>query len=271
MGGGRGTKEMIKEAYYFPHDSNARNDEKCLFIISKYGAYGYGVYWMFIECMHEQIDGKLTCFLMEGLSLSFNTDITLLKQFYNDAITAGLFVTDGVKYWSERVLRNKEELQEKRNKKSEAGKRGMKSRWENNNTVITKNNDDITHHNKGKESKVNKSKEKESKVSQEKYTDPTTPFKFFEDNFDSYTLYEEQEIKSYIEIGMEPIVITSVMKMSKIYGAKSWSYVKKALDEKLELGIKTIAQWELYEANKKEKKVQKPAKKEEACPYRYED
>ena len=69
---------MAKDAYYFSHDSNARNDEKCLFIISKYGMAGYGLYWMFVECMHEQADGKLTCALLDGFSIRFNTDITLL-------------------------------------------------------------------------------------------------------------------------------------------------------------------------------------------------
>ena len=140
----------MKDAYYFPHDSNARNDEKCLYIINKYGLTGYGLYWAFIECMHDQSDGKLTSTLIDGLAVPFNTDITLLKQFYNDAITINLFVTDGVKYWSERVLRNKQLFEEKRTKKSQAGIKGMQSRWGFDNTVITK-------HNKVKESKVKKS------------------------------------------------------------------------------------------------------------------
>lgn len=147
---------MKKDAYYFPHDANARNDEKCLFIISRYGLQGYGLYWCFIECMHEQADGRLTVKLLEGLTQSFNVDKDLLLQFYNDAITIGLFVTDGKKYWSQRVLRNKDEFEEKRWKKSQAGKAGMQSRWGSHNGVITENNSVITKHNKGKESKVKK-------------------------------------------------------------------------------------------------------------------
>jgi hypothetical protein len=109
--------------------------------------------------MHEAIDGKLTTKLIDGLSLSFNIDKELLLQFYNDAISIGLFVTDGKKYWSQRVLRNKEEFDKKRQKKSEAGKRGMQSRWGLHNTVITKDNTVITQHNKVKQSKVKKRKE----------------------------------------------------------------------------------------------------------------
>lgn len=150
---------MQKDAYYFPHDSNARNDEKILFMRSKYKIEGYGLYWLFVEAMHEQNDGKLTCGLIDGLAENFNVDITLLKQFYNDAITCGLFVTDSKKYWSERVIRNKQSFDEKKIKKSNAGKAGMLKRWGKNNTVITEDNTDITKHNKGKESKGKEIKE----------------------------------------------------------------------------------------------------------------
>jgi hypothetical protein len=155
-----------KDAYYFPHDANARNDEKLLYIRSKYGIEGYAIYFMIAETMHESSDGKLTCALIDGLAFSNNIDITLLKNFYNDAISIGLFVSDGTKYWSDRVLKNKLEFEEKRLKKSEAGKRGMASRWSNHNdvitednSVITNDNDCITEDNKGKQSKGKESKE----------------------------------------------------------------------------------------------------------------
>jgi len=142
----------MKDAFYFPHDANAQNDEKLLHIVSKFGMTGYGIYWCWIEQMHESQDGKLTIKLIEGLSLRFRVDKELLLQFYNEAINIGLFLADDKKYWSQRVLRNKDEFEQKRQKKSDAGKRGMQSRWGSNNTVITK-------HNKGKESKVKKSKD----------------------------------------------------------------------------------------------------------------
>lgn len=142
-----------KDAYYFPHDSNARNDEKCMYIISKYGLQGYGLYWMFVESMHEQADGKLTCMLLDGLAIRFNVDITVLKQFYSDAISIKLFNSDGEKYWSDRVLRNKKEFDKKRKLKSKAGKKGMAVRWNKDNTVITEPNTVITEDNKVKESK----------------------------------------------------------------------------------------------------------------------
>lgn len=147
---------MKKDTFYFPHDSNSQNDEKLLHIMSKFGMAGYGLFWAWIEAMHESQDGKLTVKLIEGLSLRFRVDKEVLLQFYNEAILIGLFLADDKKYWSQRVLRNKDEFEEKRQKKSEAGKRGMQSRWGSSNTVITNDNAVITKYNKGKESKVKK-------------------------------------------------------------------------------------------------------------------
>ena len=145
-------------SYYFPHDYNAHNDEKILYIRSKYGMEGYGLYWYFIEKMHESNDCKLTCKLIEGVAYQINIDITLLLQFYNDCIDIELFVTDGVKYWSDRVLKNIETFDKKKEAKSLAGKKGMENRWKNN-SVITENNIVISEDNKEKKIKENKIKE----------------------------------------------------------------------------------------------------------------
>lgn len=147
---------MKKDTYYFPHDANAHSDEKTLHIISKFGMAGYGLYWCFIETMHQASDGKLTVKLLEGLSMRFMVDKDMLLQFYNEAISINLFITDGKKYWSQRVLRNKDEYLAMWEKKSKAGKAGMQSRWGNSNTVITENNTVITKHNKRKENKEKK-------------------------------------------------------------------------------------------------------------------
>jgi hypothetical protein len=154
---------MSKDTYYFPHDFNAGSDEKILYLRSKFGMQAYGLYWVLIEIMHESSDSKLTCNLIDGIAYQINVDITFLKEFYNECISIELFVTDGVKYWSERVLRNKELLNEKRNLKSIAGKKGMENRW-GNKKDITNDNIVITEDNKGNESKVKEIKEKEIKV-----------------------------------------------------------------------------------------------------------
>lgn len=51
---------MAKDAYYFPHDSNARNDEKIISIRMKYGAEGYGLYWLLIESCASSLNFKVS-------------------------------------------------------------------------------------------------------------------------------------------------------------------------------------------------------------------
>ena len=47
---------MSKDAYYFPHDSNARHDPKIVAMTAVYGMAGYGYYWAIIEILREQKD-----------------------------------------------------------------------------------------------------------------------------------------------------------------------------------------------------------------------
>ena len=49
----------MKDAYYFSHDSNARNDQRLIKLRRKYGAEGVGIYWMIIEILREQEDYSL--------------------------------------------------------------------------------------------------------------------------------------------------------------------------------------------------------------------
>jgi hypothetical protein len=146
---------MKNKSYYFSHDINAAYDEKILYLRSIYGMEGYGLYWYFIELLHQTQDSKLRCKLINGIAYQINIDIDKLLQFYNTCLEAELFVTDGEFYWSERVLINKEIQDEKRNLKSNAGKKGMEKRWGSSsyNTIITEDNNCITEDNKGKENK----------------------------------------------------------------------------------------------------------------------
>ena len=139
---------------------NAANDEKILYLRSIYGMEGYGLYWYFIELLHQSQDSKLRCKLLNGIAYQINIDIDKLLQFYNTCIEAELFVTDGEYYWSKRVLENKQIQEEKRNLKSSAGKKGMEKRWKSNSykSDITEDNTVITEHNKGKEKKGNEIK-----------------------------------------------------------------------------------------------------------------
>lgn len=156
----------MKEAYYFSHDANARQDEKILMLRAEHGWEGYGIYWALVEMMFESSDTSLHHNKTRGIAVSYNIDITVLESVINTCITEELFVSDGERFWSDSLVRRKTKFQELKEKKSQAGRKGMEKRWGNqqkDNTAITDDNSVITKNNKGKESKENKSKGKESK------------------------------------------------------------------------------------------------------------
>jgi len=44
---------MAKDSFYFPHDYNARNDVKCLFLRQQLGMEGYGIFWFLVESLAD--------------------------------------------------------------------------------------------------------------------------------------------------------------------------------------------------------------------------
>jgi hypothetical protein len=140
---------MAKEAYYFSHDANARQDEKILMLRAEHSWEGYGIYWALIEMMFESSDSALHHNKIKGIAVSYNIDITLLQHVINTCIKEELFTSDNDKFWSESLSRRKSKFLELREKKSEAGKKGMAKRYGKQQTP----NDVITEPNKVKESK----------------------------------------------------------------------------------------------------------------------
>ena len=183
---------MNNKSFYFQHDFNAAQDEKILYLRSKYGMEAYGLYWFFIELLHQSPNSKLKCKLIDGISYQLNIDIDKLLQFYDTCISIELFVTDGEFYWSQRVLENKEIQDEKRKSKSFAGKKGMEKRWGSSsyNTTITEDNTCITKHNKEKESK-----EKESKLNNKE---------LFITNIEEYKILLADCYDEFLEYWCEP-------------------------------------------------------------------
>jgi len=117
---------MKKDAFYFPHDSNATRDPKLSAFRKKFGFEGLGIWWCLIELMHEQ-GGKFEKFdgLIEGIAFHLSINEALLKQIFSASINEfRLFREDDKYVWSDRVQDNLRERLEKRLKKVEAGRIG---------------------------------------------------------------------------------------------------------------------------------------------------
>jgi hypothetical protein len=150
-----------KDVYYFSHDSNARNDNKMIAVRMKYGASGYGIYFMLIEKLRESADYK--CVKDYNIiAFDLRVDASIVKSIVEDF---GLFAftENGECFYSESLLRRMNPLDNLRKKRSEAGKAGMKNRWESEQLKQTDNNV-ITQLPKSdnNKSKVNKEEEQES-------------------------------------------------------------------------------------------------------------
>lgn len=141
---------------FFFHDYNARGSQEMQCAISDHGVKGYGIYWILIEMMYEAKNSQLKIKYLEGIANYFKLDYELLKAFIKDAVEKyEIFQSDGEYIWSERVIRHKAQRNDKyadlSKMKSEAGKKGMESRWGKKdvnpfevNDVITEDNTVIT-------------------------------------------------------------------------------------------------------------------------------
>jgi len=118
----------MKEAYYFSHDTNARNDEKILCLRADYGITGYGAFWVLIEMMFENQNTQLSHNHVKGIAYSLNMEVELLTNIINSCIEYGLFVSDGDNFWSESLRTRKGTYINKREKKVEAGLKSAEAR-----------------------------------------------------------------------------------------------------------------------------------------------
>lgn len=116
----------MKNAFYFQHDNNARNDDRILMLRAKFGSHeGYSLFFWFLESMASTEDGYLIREAIGGLSIAYGVDIDRLHDFVTYCIEIGLFKENGNTFYSERMT--KQMLF--RMALSDGGKKGAKAKW----------------------------------------------------------------------------------------------------------------------------------------------
>ena len=153
---------MAKDAYYFSHDSNAKDDPKCVLLIEQLGAEGYGIFWILIETLRDQPDYKYPLMLIPAISRRYNTTAEKMKTVI---MQYNLFEIENDEFfYSDSLNRRMEHLEHRREIAVRAGKESAKKRL-----LLNGSSTDVQptlnecSTSKVKESKVNKSKVKESK------------------------------------------------------------------------------------------------------------
>jgi hypothetical protein len=80
---------MSKDAYYFPHDSNARHDPKIIAMTSVYGMEGYAWYWIIVEMLREQESYRYSFkskYAINSMAKEMNTSADNAKAYIDDCV-----------------------------------------------------------------------------------------------------------------------------------------------------------------------------------------
>lgn len=111
----------MKEAFYFQHDYNARNDPKLQEVLLEYGVAGVGIFWCVIEQLYEQ-GGKLPHKACKSIAFALHVDSKLVESIVKDF---DLFKHDASHFWSNSVIARLD----RRKEISDRRKTAAASRW----------------------------------------------------------------------------------------------------------------------------------------------
>lgn len=114
---------MTKDAYYFPHDSNAKDDPKCVLLIEQMGLEGYGIYWVLIETLRDQPEYRYPLKLLPALARRYNTTVEKIRSVVTEY---DLFETDDEYFLSPSL----KERMIKYDEKKEKARESARLRWQ---------------------------------------------------------------------------------------------------------------------------------------------
>lgn len=183
---------MPKEAFYFSHDSNARQDEKILKLRAKHGWKGYGIYWAIIEMLRDATNYELeTDYNLLAFELRCDEDI--LHSIINDF---KLFIVNSTFYSSS--LKHRMELKEEKSLKAQkaANKRWAKQKQSNSNANAMQTHSERNAIKEKKEKKENEISSKNGQPSNDAHeSDPISiNLDFTQDKFET-----EQANKAWLD------------------------------------------------------------------------
>lgn len=135
---------MKENAFYFPHDFNARTDIKIKKLLFKLGYEGYGIFWALVEDLYNNANALPTHY--DILAFELRTQSDKVQSVVNDF---DLFVVkDG--YFSSNSIENR--LNDRKEKSVKASM-SAKKRWQDANAMRTHSESNAIKERKGKEKK----------------------------------------------------------------------------------------------------------------------
>lgn len=110
----------MKDAYYFSHDSNARNDQRIIQLRSDYGMKGYGIFFGIIEILREANGYQLTT-NYKAIAYDLREDEEIIKKVIEGY---SLFKIIGQNFFSTSLKERMKKLDGIREKRRESGRLG---------------------------------------------------------------------------------------------------------------------------------------------------
>ena len=174
----------MKDAYYFSHDSNARNDQRVMKVRMKYGMEGYGIYFAIIEILRETKDYKIKYSDIDAIAYELKVEQGIVDEIVfsydlfeweinpdGKSLLVGMpncKMTDDDYFYSKSLKKRMEKMDIIREKRSLAGQKSAKIKQTNNKN---KSNAQQMFNNKRKEKeiKINNIKERMQSFKDEIY------------------------------------------------------------------------------------------------------
>lgn len=218
---------MKKDAYYFAHDSNAKDDPKITLLIDQLGLEGYGIFWVLIETLRDQPEYKYPLQLLPSLARKYATTFEKIKTV---VFSYNLFqVENDVFFYSKSLIERMKPLEKSR----EQRKNAIESRWrkekelkqQNDTTVIRPYNESIT--------TVIQSKEKESKEKESKLKENSENSFFFIQNEPVFIKLSEFSKQNFMQlIESQLMTVCRGAKIEKLYIDLDSNYIGYSFTDK---------------------------------------
>ena len=179
------TLTMNKDAYYFPHFSNARHDRKVKRIIKELGVEGYGIYFMLLEVLREQTTLQ---YPMDDIDLLADEFRTSEQKVRTVICNYKLFdVTPDDRFFSPKLIEYLEPYFKMKAQRQLAGQKSAEARQrkalsQTSDEQPTNDRSTTVQQSKVKESKVKESKENKIEERKEKFKQEIANYK---DNYSS--------------------------------------------------------------------------------------
>lgn len=111
---------MSKDAYWFRHDANARNDPKMCRLLMIGGQAAKGSYWDIVEILRESDDYKISIETIDAVMFACRMPSDVIDQM----VEVGLISKDDTHIWSESLMRRMANYNELLEKRRNAGRKG---------------------------------------------------------------------------------------------------------------------------------------------------